>query len=291
MRAAQRGLLMLCTRLGREEKPLSQAEYRALARRVRAAQEKSGQGELTQEFLCALGYDSAQAQRILRLLDGEKRAEEYLAAAPEVSPITRICPEFPERLRALGGHCPPVLFCMGDVPLLRTRCIALVGSRRIEEKNRAFAARIGALCAKEGFTLVSGDANGADRAAQEACLSAGGRVVCFVPDELSRHEARKNLLYCSAEGYDVPFSAARALERNRYIHALGEKTFVAQSSLECGGTWQGTTENLAHGYSPVFVYDDESPAARALIARGAEPVLRAVRSVGALAPRQEVLPL
>lgn len=291
MRPAQQGLLLLCARLGREEKPLSQAEYRALARRVRAVPQENGQSELTQEFLCALGYDSAQAQRILRLLDGKTRMEEYLAAAPEVSALTRICPEFPERLRALDGQCPPVLFCLGDVSLLRTRCIALVGSRRIEEKNRAFAARIGALCAKEGFTLVSGDASGADRAAQEACLSAGGQVVSFVPDELFRREARKNLLYCSAEGYDCPFSAARALARNRFIHALGEKTFVAQSSLECGGTWQGTTENLAHGYSPVFVYDDESVAAKALIARGAEPVLRAVRSVGALSARQQTLPL
>ena len=92
------------------------------------------------------------------------------------------------------------------------------------------------MAAREGFTLVSGGASGADTAAQEACLAAGGTVICFVPDELSRYAPRKNLLYCSADGYDLSFSASRALRRNHFIHALGEKVFVAQCPGTSGGT-------------------------------------------------------
>lgn len=289
MRAAEEGVLLLCCRLKDTQKPLTHAEYRDLARRMRTAPPQDGRQELTEHFLRTLGYDAAFSARILQLLARGGRLSEYLAAEPRITVLTRVSEGFPERLRRLGEKSPQTLFCLGDTALLRTRCIALVGSRRIAEKNRAFAARIGALCAKEGFTLVSGDAGGADRAAQEACRAAGGSVVCFVPDELCRREAQEGVLYCSTEGYDVPFSAARALERNRFIHALGEKTFVAQCTPDSGGTWQGTTENLRHHYSPVFVFDDKSAGAEALLARGAEPVQRAVRAIDAVQPQQRSL--
>ena len=76
----------------------------------------------------------------------------------------------------------------------------------------------------------------------------------------------------SEDGFDLPFSTPRALRRNRLIHAMGEKTLVAQASLETGGTWAGTTDNLRRGYSPVFVFDDGSEAANALSSLGAQPV-------------------
>ncbi len=269
MRAAEEGILLLCCRLGGEEKPLTPGEYRRLALRV-LEQPRMREEELTVGTLRALGYDDAQAERIVRLLSRRARLRAYLAAVPEMRVLTRISPGFPTRLRVLGERCPAALFCLGDVSLPDSRAVALVGSRRLLPENRTFAARLGAQAAKEGLTLVSGDAVGADRSAQDACLGAGGRVVCFVPDELTRHIPRKNVLFCSAEGYDFPFSAPRALERNRYIHALAEKVFVAQSTLGAGGTWQGATDNLSHGYSPVFVYNDGSEAARALAGCGAQ---------------------
>ena len=125
------------------------------------------------------------------------------------------------------------------------------------------------MAAREGFTLVSGGANGADTAAQEACLAAGGKVICFVPDELSRYAPGENLLYCSADGYDLSFSSSRALRRNYFIHALGEKVFVAQCPNTSGGTWSGTSDNLKHRWSEVYVLCDGSDGAEALMALGA----------------------
>ena len=56
----------------------------------------------------------------------------------------------------------------------------------------------------------------------------------------------------------------RALSRNRVIHALGEKTFVAQCSLEKGGTWSGTVQNLKQHWTAVFGLGDGSEAMRQL---------------------------
>ena len=126
---------------------------------------------------------------------------------------------------------------------------------------------------------------GADRAAQEACLTAGGSAVIFPAGRLLDCPAQAHVLYLAEQGYDLPFSAQRALSRNHFIHAMGEKTLVAQCRAGAGGTWDGTTENLRRGWSPVFVSDDGSEGAQALIARGAVPV-RTLSGLDDLQPAQ-----
>ena len=125
----------------------------------------------------------------------------------------------------------------------------------------------------------------ADRAAQEACLTAGGSAVVFPAGRLLDCPAPANVLYLADQGNDLPFSAQRALARNHFIHAMGEKTLVAQCRAGTGGTWDGTTENLRHGWNPVFVNSDGSEGAQALIARGAAPV-RTLSSLDDLQPVQ-----
>ena len=80
------------------------------------------------------------------------------------------------------------------------------------------------------------------------------------------------MLLCSETGFTLPFSPQRAISRNRLIHAMGLRTFVAQTSAGTGGTFRGTVENLSHGWSPVFVHADGSEGARLLCLRGAIPV-------------------
>ena len=91
----------------------------------------------------------------------------------------------------------------------------------------------------------------------------------MVADELWKQPNRENVLYISEDGYEETFSAQRALSRNRVIHGLGLKTFVAQCGLKMGGTWDGTVKNLRFGWSPVFVFDDGSESADLLCRMGA----------------------
>jgi predicted Rossmann fold nucleotide-binding protein DprA/Smf involved in DNA uptake len=165
-----------------------------------------------------------------------------------------------------------------------------VGSRELVAENRDFAWEVGRQAARQGFTLVSGNARGADQTAQDACLEAGGRVISVVADELVRHSKREGILYLSESAFEEGFSAQRALSRNRCIHALGEKTFVAQSSYQHGGTWDGTVKNLRFGWSPVFCFDDGSPAMALLGQMGARLVDRAnLTDLNALAEGQLTL--
>ena len=269
---------------------LSLAQARELSRRARAAGigEEDPFRDVTVKDVRRLGYSEYEAGHIVSLLGRERQLDGYLLAAEkaDVAVITRLDARFPQRLREqLGARCPAALFCRGDLRLFQRPCISVVGSRHLASPGAQFAAQAGRLAAREGFTLCSGDAMGADRTAQEACLRGGGSVLIFPATELVYCPARENVLYAAEGGFELGFSAQRALGRNRFIHAMGEKTLVAQTGFGKGGTWSGSLDNLQHEYSPLFVFDDGSEGARALCARGATPV-QALTSLQALTPAQ-----
>lgn len=276
MNGRERGFLLLSSHLGDpDRKSLTVPQLRELARRMQGREKPEADRDLTAADLRQLGYDAVQADRIVTLLEEEDALDYYLrkAAAQGCAPLSRVSEAYPLVLRKrLGLDAPACLWVKGDLSLLREPTIALVGSRNLREDNRRFAEEAGRQTALQGYTLVSGNARGADKTAQESCLAAGGKVICVVADELTRQLERENVLYISEDGFEEPFSAQRALSRNRVIHGLGLKTLVAQSSLKIGGTWDGTVRNLRFGYSPVFCYDDGSEAMTKLAAMGAVPV-------------------
>ena len=222
-----------------------------------------------------IGYDRGMARRILALLEDESQLAWYLSRGKRsgCTPVTRVSEEYPDRLRLrMGLDAPGCLWAKGDLSLLTKPAIALVGSRELKEKNRQFAKEAGRQAALQGYVLVSGNAKGADRQAQDACLEAGGQVISVVADELAEKPLIPGVLWLSEDGFDQTFSTPRALSRNRVIHSLGAVTLVAQCSLGKGGTWDGTIKNLHHGYSPVCCYADSSAAAAELVQRGAMPI-------------------
>jgi len=276
LRPAEQGFLLLTSHLGDPDRPvLTVAQFRNLSLRMRTAQREAGNQEVTPESLMAIGYARTMAERIVRLLEGKDQLLWYLSrgARQDCRPVTRISECYPEILRKrLALDSPGCLWAKGDISLLQKPAVALVGSRELKEENRRFAAEAGRQAAYQGYVLVSGNAKGADREAQEACLASGGQVISVVADTLADKPLQSNVLWLSEDGYDLPFTAQRALSRNRVIHSLGALTLVAQSDLGKGGTWDGTQKNLYRNWSPVCCYADGSVAARELVYMGAAAV-------------------
>lgn len=273
MTGAERGFLLLSSHLGApDRKILTTAQLRYLGQRVREMENPRQDRELTEEDLLKLGYGREKAGQILRLLEDGEILDYYLsrAKAEGCVPVTRASEDYPQLLhRRLGEDAPGCLWAKGDLSLLNTPAISLVGSRELEEENGKFAEAVGAFAARRGLTLISGNARGADKRAQSACRKAGGSVISIVADELTHHGEKERMLYLSEDGFAEGFSAQRALSRNRCIHAMGHVVFVAQSDLKKGGTWQGTAANLRHSWSPVLCYRDGSEASYALEQLGA----------------------
>lgn len=265
MNSKERGFLLLTSQLGdMERKPLTVAQFRDLAKRVTQMEKPKASRELTEADLLVLGYDRAAALRIVYLLSEEDRLAAYLRHGQlrDCFPISRVSDQYPKAVhKRLGLDATGCLWAKGDVSLLNTQTVALVGSRELREPNRLFAEAVGREVARQGFTLVSGNARGADRVAQDACLQEGGKVISVVADELQKYPVTKNLLYLSEDSYDLPFSATRALSRNRVIHTMGYITLIAQCNGPKGGTWDGAIKNLQANWSPVFCFADGSAAA------------------------------
>ncbi len=272
MNAREAGFLLLGSTLGNpERKPLTIAQLRSLADRVSVMERPTEDRELTASDLTAMGYGPEMADRILGLLTETELLRRYLVRAKRADcvPLTRVSKGYPVNLRRrLGLDSPGVLWAKGDLSILQRPQIALVGSRDIAAPNAEFAAQVGREAARQGYVLVSGNARGADRIAQSACLAAGGQIISVVADELEKQKCRENVLYLSEEGFDCSFTSVRALSRNRVIHALGEKTFVAQCTVGMGGTWSGTMRNLKEGWSPLFCFLDGSEGAQKLVQLG-----------------------
>ena len=270
---AEYGFLLLTSNLGNPgRKPLTVAQFRELMQRSDKLNHRDISRDVDVYDFVSIGYSPKFAQHIIDLLHDEALLGWYMMQARknDCVPITRATEGYPLIVRKrLGTDSPGCLWARGDRSLLDTPAISLVGSREINAENRAFAEEVGRQAARQGLTLVSGNARGADKAAQNACLKAGGKVISVVADSLLSHKPKPDMLYVSELSFDEEFTSQRALSRNRVIHALGRITFVAQSDLHKGGTWDGTVKNLRRGWSPVACFRDGSEASGELEQMGA----------------------
>lgn len=93
--------------------------------------------------------------------------------------LSRDDPEYPELL----GHIPDppaMLFYRGDLRLLTTPCIGVVGTRKLTPYGKQAATAVTRDLVRHGFTIVSGLALGADTAAHNAALEHGGNTIAIL---------------------------------------------------------------------------------------------------------------
>jgi DNA processing protein len=162
--------------------------------------------------------------------------------------------EYPGRLKTrLKDDAPPVLYGCGDVAILDTGGLAVVGSRYVDNALIEYTLGIGRLVAKAGRTIVSGGARGIDQAAMRGALEAGGKVIGVLADSLERtalNREHRNLLMDGQlvliSSYDpsAGFNVGHAMQRNKLIYALADAALVVSSDYEKGGTWAGALEQL-----------------------------------------------
>ena len=96
--------------------------------------------------------------------------------------VSRADAAYPPLLKKrLKNDAPSVLYGCGLQQIVRTRSIAIVGSREVTEPLIEYARGTAALVAGAGLTVVSGGARGVDRAAMNGALEAGGTVVGVLP--------------------------------------------------------------------------------------------------------------
>ena len=265
---------------------LSLGEYKRLARHLREIQRQPADlvspdaADLLRA--CQPVIDEARLQRLLgRGFLLSQVIERWQARAIWV--VSRADAEYPRRLKArLREDAPAVIYGCGDMSLLESGGLAVVGSRHVDDSLIDYTMAVGRLAARAGRTLVSGGAKGIDQAAMRGALEAGGKVSGVLADSLEKttmNREHRNLLLDGQlvllSPYDpsAGFNVGNAMQRNKLIYALADASLVVSSDLNKGGTWTGAVEQLDKlKFVPVYVRSTS----------GSSPGLDALRSKGAL---------
>jgi DNA processing protein len=265
--------------------PLSQGEYKSLARllRQRGSQPSDLLGADAEHLI-----DECQrilpADRLRRLLQRglvlSQAAERWETLSIWV--VSRADPTYPQLLKTrLKEDAPTLLYGCGDVAMLNHGGLAVVGSRRADPELLDYARRVGRLAAEAGNMVVSGAARGVDQAAMMGGLEGEGLSLGIMADGLEKavlsREYRKSLqsrhlLLVSPYDPAAGFNVGHAMQRNKVIYAIADVALVVSSDLEKGGTWAGAVEQLERMRSvPVYVRS----------AGGSQPGLSALEQKGA----------
>jgi len=236
---------------------LSPGEYKRLARHLR---------EMQRQPADLVSPDAAELLRACQPVIDENRLQRLLGRgfllsqviehwqARAIWVISRADAEYPRRLKArFREDAPAMLYGCGDISLLETGGLAVVGSRHVDDTLIDYTMNVGRLAARAGRTLVSGGAKGSDQAAMRGALEAGGKVSGVLADSLEKtamNREHRNLLLDGQlvliSPYDpsAGFNVGNAMQRNKLIYALADASLVVSSDLNKGGTWAGATEQL-----------------------------------------------
>ena len=267
--------------------PLSAAEYRRLARRLRELERQPADllepsaDELLRE--CGFVSESGRLEALLgRGFLLSQAVEHWQTRAIWV--VSRADSEYPRRLKKrLGEDAPPILYGGGDAALLDSGGLAVVGSRNVDDTLIEYTEEVGRLTASAQHTLVSGGARGVDQAAMRGALLSGGRAVGILADSLEKavlgrehRDALRDGRLALVSTFDpvARFHVGLAMQRNKLIYALSDAALVVNSDYGKGGTWAGATEQLDKlKFVPVYVRTDGGmgKGLEALRGRGALP--------------------
>ncbi len=201
-------------------------------------------------------YDS----HIMQYLDGSEfqelmniRANGRLERTIEKLSTSRIkyitidSPEYPEQLKSLDMP-PLIIYYIGDISLLKSRCFAIVGSRICTRYGKEQTERFAQSISRAGFTIVSGLAEGIDGHAHEGVMKIKGKAIGVLAGgldyifpainvQLARDVVNNGGLIISEKAPDVEAKRYTFVQRNRIIAGLSEGVLVTEAGKDSGALY------------------------------------------------------
>ena len=89
-------------------------------------------------------------------------------------------------------NCPQNLYYVGNINILNTKAISIVGKRNASAKGKYYAYLLAKKYASQGFTIVSGLAKGIDQFAHIGALAAKGKTIAVLGNGLSKIYPEEN---------------------------------------------------------------------------------------------------
>ena len=140
---------------------------------------------------------------------------------------------------------PKKLYINGNLDILNSNCIAIVGSRKNTKYGEKWCKKFAQEFIKYNLTIVSGMALGIDKIAHKTAIRNGGKTIAVLPSGLENIYPEENLeLYneiilnggCVISEYEpkIKASSKNFLERNRIVSGLALGTLVVEGGKRSG---------------------------------------------------------
>lgn len=194
---------------------------------------------------------------------------------------------YPASLRVLPD-APILLYFSGDISLLQSPGIAIVGSRNASPHGREVAYYMAKSLASSGIAVISGMANGIDKSAHEAALRQIGKSIGVLGTGIKVAYPRGNLelfgqmretgLLLSEFAPETPPLSNNFPIRNRIISGLGLACVVIEARKNSGSliTARYALEQNREVFAvPGAALDLNSTGCQELVRQGAKPVFTA----------------
>lgn len=175
----------------------------------------------------------------------KEKVRDILSYADKISVHTVFCSDdlYPEKLKNLSKP-PALLYCIGDLSLLDTPSVAVVGSRRASNYGAEVTECFVREFASSEITVVSGMAEGIDACAHRSAINHGGKTVAVLGCGVDRiyptinEDIYSKLCLCGLVVSEYPLSSkpqrGNFPERNRLIIGLSDCLLVAEAGEKSG---------------------------------------------------------
>ena len=141
-------------------------------------------------------------------------------------------------------HFPLILYYKGDLDLLNTTCVGVVGTRKCTRYGERITEKYCEKLVQNGVTIVSGFAEGIDSIASKTAIKNNGKTIaiigsglnCLYPKsntKFSEEVAKKGLImseyppYMQAQTFHFP-------QRNRLIAACSSCVLITEAGIKSG---------------------------------------------------------
>ncbi len=199
--------------------------------------------DASQAELLAVGLNKGQIGQIRNHDDAQLERDLAWLELPGNHIVCFDDEAYPALLREIAD-CPALLYASGNIDLLSTPQIAIVGSRNCSPGGASNAFDFAAKLAKSGLTVTSGMASGIDTKAHQGALSTSGSTIAVTGTGLDQiyPSANRQLAYKIHEAgllvSEFPLGTGPRREnfprRNRIISGLSLATLVVEASRRSG---------------------------------------------------------
>ena len=182
---------------------------------------------------------------------------------------------------------PKLLYCLGNIELLREKCISIVGTRNSSNYGNFISKRLSTNLVNKGYVIVSGLATGIDTYAHLGAINNYCRTICVLGSGFNNIYPKENVnlfkyiinnggLAISEYSPEVKATPDKFPIRNRIISGLSESIIIVEAGLRSGSLITGYLgmEQGRDVYAvPGSIFSKKSAGTNLLISQGAIPLI------------------